>query len=294
MTSLISVNHLNKSYGKKEVLHDISFDISTNQIVALLGENGAGKSTLINILLNLISANSGTVSILDSEKGFHEHIGVMMQQNISITRITVKEILKLTQSYYQHPLDYATLINLADLKDLENSEMPKLSGGQKRRLSFALAIAGNPDLLFLDEPTAGMDSQSRTKFWQNIMAMKDQHKTIFVTSHYLEELETVADRIMILQNKSISFDGTLADLRNLEGEKLIEFDSELTPELFQSLPEVIAFEHIGKHYQLTTKNAESLIQEITPYLTAIENLQIRQNSLDSLFINFNKEGVQHE
>lgn len=294
MTSLISVNHLNKSYGKKEILHDISFDIPNHQIVALIGENGAGKSTLINILLNLISANSGTVSNLDSQKNFPEHIGVMMQQNISITRITVKEILKLTQSYYQHPLPYETLIKLADLKDLENSEMPKLSGGQKRRLSFALAIAGNPNLLFLDEPTAGMDSQSRTKFWQDIMTMKDQHKTIFVTSHYLEELETVADRIMILQNKSISFDGTLADLRNLEGEKLIEFDSQLTPELFQKLPEVIVLKHIGQHYQLTTKDAESLIHEITPYLTAITNLQVKQNSLDSLFINFNKEGVPHE
>ncbi|WP_338231205.1 ABC transporter ATP-binding protein [Companilactobacillus muriivasis] len=294
MTSLISVNHLNKSYGKKEVLHDINFDVSNQQIIALIGENGAGKSTLINILLNLISASSGTVNLLDSSKNLHEHIGVMMQQNISITRITVKEILKLTQSYYQHPYPYEDLIKLADLKDLENSEMPKLSGGQKRRLSFALAVAGNPDLLFLDEPTAGMDSQSRTKFWQTIIDMKRQHKTIFVTSHYLAELESVADRIMILQNKSISFDGTLADLRNLEGEKLIEFDSELTPEIFQSLSEIIAFKHMGKHYQLTTKTAESLIKELTPYLTAIKNLQVKQNSLDSLFINFNKEGVQHE
>lgn len=293
MTSLISVTHLNKSYGKKEVLHDINFEISHHQIVALIGENGAGKSTLINILLNLISANSGTVSILGSEKGLQEHIGVMMQQNISITRIKVREILKLTQSYYQHPLPYETLIKLADLKGLEDSEMSKLSGGQKRRLSFALAIAGNPDILFLDEPTAGMDSQSRTKFWQTIMDMKNQHKTIFVTSHYLEELETVADRIMILQNKSINFDGTLAELRNLEGEKLIEFDSELTPEIFQSLPKIIAFKHIGKHYQLTTKDAESLMNEITPYLNAISNLQVQQNSLDSLFINFNKAGVQH-
>jgi len=294
MTSLISVKHLNKSYGKKEVLHDINFDVTHHQIVALIGENGAGKSTLINILLNLISSNSGTVTILDSEKHLNEHIGVMMQQNISIRRVKVKEILKLTQGYYKHPLPYEKLIELADLKEFEDSYMNKLSGGQKRHLAFALSIAGNPDLLFLDEPTVGMDSKSRTKFWEIITEFKNQNKTIFVTSHYLEELENVADRILILQNKSLSFDGSLAELRNLEGEQLIEFDSELESKIFQSLPKIIDFKNIGNHYQLTTKNAESLVKELTPYLTSISNLKVQQNSLDSLFNNFNKEGAHHE
>lgn len=294
MTSLISVNHLNKSYGKKEVLHDINFDITHHQIVALIGENGAGKSTLINILLNLISSNSGNVSILDSEKHLNEHIGVMMQQNISVRRVKVKEILKLTQGYYKHPLPYEKLIELADLKEFEDSYMNKLSGGQKRHLAFALSIAGNPDLLFLDEPTVGMDSKSRAKFWKIITEFKNQNKTIFVTSHYLEELENVADRILILQNKSLSFDGSLAELRNLEGEQLIEFDSELESKIFQSLHKIIDFKNIGNHYQLTTKNAESLVKELTPYLTSISNLKVQQNSLDSLFNNFNKEGEHHE
>ncbi len=218
----------------------------------------------------------------------------MMQQNISITRITVKEILKLTQSYYQNPLTYEKIIELADLNDLEDSKMDKLSGGQKRRLSFALAIASNPDLLFLDEPTAGMDSQSRTKFWQTITDLKKQHKTVFVTSHYLEELETIADKIMILQNKSISFDGSIAQLRALEGESMIEFDSKLLPDLFKDMPEIIDFKKVGDHYKFTTKNAELIIGQLTPYLNAINNLKVQQNSLDSLFVNFNKEGATHE
>ncbi|WP_125566231.1 ABC transporter ATP-binding protein [Companilactobacillus insicii] len=294
MTSIIKVEHLNKSYGKKEILHDLNFNVNQNQIIALIGENGAGKTTLINILLNLISYNSGTVHILESDNYPKEHIGVMMQQNITITRISVKEIIKLTQSYYQHPLPYEKIIELANLKDMENSKMDKLSGGQKRRLSFALSMVGNPDLLFLDEPTTGMDSQSRSDFWQTIANLKDQNKTIFVTSHYLEELETVADRIMILQNKSISFDGSIAQLRNLEGESLIEFDSQLSPELFKNIPEIIDSKVLGNHYQFTTKNAELLIKQLTPYFNAINNLKVQQNSLDSLFINFNKEGKNHE
>ncbi|MFC6177540.1 ABC transporter ATP-binding protein [Companilactobacillus huachuanensis] len=294
MTSIVTVEHLNKNYGKKEILHNINFTVNKSQIIALIGENGAGKTTLINILLDLISSNSGTVNILDNEKNFKERIGVMMQQNISITRITVKEILKLTQSYYQSPLAYEKIIELSDLYDLEDSKMDKLSGGQKRRLSFALAIAGNPDLLFLDEPTAGMDSQSRTKFWQTITDLKEQHKTVFVTSHYLEELETIADRIMILQNKSISFDGSIAQLRVLEGESMIEFDSKLLPNLFKDMPEIIDFKKVGDHYKFTTKNAELIIGQLTPYLNAINNLKVQQNSLDSLFVNFNKEGATHE
>lgn len=294
MTSIITVQHLNKSYKKKEILHDINFKVDHNQIIALIGENGAGKTTLINILLNLISKNSGTVNILENAEHPKQHIGVMMQQNISITRITVKEILKLTQGYYKNHLPYSQLIKLAGLKTLENSLMNELSGGQKRRLSFALAMAGDPDLLFLDEPTTGMDSQSRTKFWETISNLKKQNKTIFVTSHYLEELETISDRIMILQNKSISFDGTIAELRNLEGESIIEFDSELLPDLFDTLPNIINFDNIGNHYKLTTKKAELLMQDLTPYLQSINNLKVQQNTLDSLFINFNKEGVNHE
>lgn len=294
MSTIINVEHLNKNYGQKEILNDLNFKVDHDQIIALIGENGAGKTTLINILLNLISSNSGTVSILDNAKDLKERIGVMMQSNISITRITVKEILKLTQSYYKNPLPYEKLIELANLKKLENSKMNELSGGQKKHLSFALAIAGNPDLLFLDEPTAGMDSQSRTRFWQTISDLKNQHKTIFVTSHYLEELETVADRIMILQNKSINFDGSIAELRSLEGESMIEFDSELLPDLFKSIPDIIDFKNIGNHYRFTTKNAESLMEKITPYLNAISNLKVQQNSLDSLFVNFNKGDADHE
>ncbi|APX72926.1 ABC transporter ATP-binding protein [Companilactobacillus allii] len=294
MTSIIEVDNLNKNYGNKTILENINFKVDQNQIIALIGENGAGKTTLINILLDLISSDSGTVKILNNTKHIKEHLGVMIQQNISITRITVKEIIKLTQSYYQNPLPYEEIIELADLKKLEHSKMNQLSGGQKRRLSFALSITGNPNLLFLDEPTAGMDSQSRTKFWQIIANLKNQHKTIFVTSHYLNELETFADRIIILQNKSIAFDGSIAKLRSLEGESLIEFDSDLLPDLFSSIPEITNFKKISNHYQFTTNNTESLMNQLTPYLNAISNLKVQQNSLDSLFSNFNTGDIVYE
>lgn len=282
MTTALEVKHINKKYKNKVVLNDINFSIQSGEIVALIGKNGAGKSTLINIITKLIQQDSGQSKIFEKEKFDRNLIGVMMQENISLDRITVKEIIKLTRTYYRNPMSYQAILALSELQNYTNHPMDKLSGGQKRKLQFALTLAGNPDLIFLDEPTVGMDAESRTKFWERIDELKKQGKTFLITSHYLEELEKVANRFIFLHNQRIIFDGSLAEMGKQLKKVQVTFNSELIKDIFNKLPAVLRVSELNHHYTLITSDVNSLITQLVPYLSAIDNLEIRQQNLDTL------------
>ena len=282
MTTALEVKNINKKYKNKVVLNDINFSIQSGEIVALIGKNGAGKSTLINIITKLIQQDSGQSKIFEKEKFDRNLIGVMMQENISLDRITVKEIIKLTRTYYRNPMSYQAILALSELQNYTNHPMDKLSGGQKRKLQFALTLAGNPDLIFLDEPTVGMDAESRTKFWKRIDELKKQGKTFLITSHYLEELEKVANRFIFLHNQRIIFDGSLAEMGKQLKKVQVTFNSELIKDIFNKLPAVLRVSELNHHYTLITSDVNSLITQLVPYLSAIDNLEIRQQNLDTL------------
>ncbi|MDF4187041.1 ABC transporter ATP-binding protein [Ligilactobacillus salivarius] len=282
MTTALEVKNINKKYKNKVVLNDINFSIQSGEIVALIGKNGAGKSTLINIITKLIQQDSGQSKIFEKEKFDRNLIGVMIQENISLDRITVKEIIKLTRTYYRNPMSYQAILALSELQNYTNHPMDKLSGGQKRKLQFALTLAGNPDLIFLDEPTVGMDAESRTKFWERIDELKKQGKTFLITSHYLEELEKVANRFIFLHNQRIIFDGSLAEMGKQLKKVQVTFNSELIKDIFNKLPAVLRVSELNHHYTLITSDVNSLITQLVPYLSAIDNLEIRQQNLDTL------------
>ena len=282
MTTALEVKHINKKYKNKVVLNDINFSIQSGEIVALIGKNGAGKSTLINIITKLIQQDSGQSKIFEKEKFDRNLIGVMMQENISLDRITVKEIIKLTRTYYRNPMSYQAILALSELQNYTNHPMDKLSGGQKRKLQFALTLAGNPDLIFLDEPTVGMDAESRTKFWERIDELKKQGKTFLITSHYLEELEKVANRFIFLHNQKIIFDGSLNEMGKQLKMVQVTFNSELIEDIFNKLPAVLRVSELNHHYTLVTSDVNSLITQLVPYLSAINNLEIKQQNLDTL------------
>ncbi|MGY6767070.1 ABC transporter ATP-binding protein [Ligilactobacillus salivarius] len=282
MTTALEVKNINKKYKNKVVLNDINFSIQSGEIVALIGKNGAGKSTLINIITKLIQQDSGQSKIFEKEKFDRNLIGVMMQENISLDRITVKEIIKLTRTYYRNPMSYQAILALSELQNYINHPMDKLSGGQKRKLQFALTLAGNPDLIFLDEPTVGMDAESRTKFWKHIDKLKKQGKTFLITSHYLEELEKVANRFIFLHNQKIIFDGSLTEMGKQLKKVQVTFNSELIKDIFNKLPAVLRVSELNHHYTLITSDVNSLITQLVPYLSAIDNLEIRQQNLDTL------------
>lgn len=282
MTTALEVKNINKKYKNKIVLNDINFSIQSGEIIALIGKNGAGKSTLINIITKLIQQDSGQSKIFEKEKFDRNLIGVMMQENISLDRITVKEIIKLTRTYYRNPMSYQAILALSELQNYTNHPMDKLSGGQKRKLQFALTLAGNPDLIFLDEPTVGMDAESRTKFWKHIDELKKQGKTFLITSHYLEELEKVANRFIFLHNQKIIFDGSLTEMGKQLKRVQVAFNSELIEDIFNKLPAVLRVSELNHHYTLITSDVNSLITQLVPYLSAIDNLEIRQQNLDTL------------
>ena len=282
MTTALEVRNINKKYKNKVILNDINFSIQSGEIVALIGKNGAGKSTLINIITKLIQQDSGQSKIFEKEKFDRNLIGVMMQENISLDRITVKEIIKLTRTYYRNPMSYQAILALSELQNYTNHPMDKLSGGQKRKLQFALTLAGNPDLIFLDEPTVGMDAESRTKFWERIDELKKQGKTFLITSHYLEELEKVANRFIFLHNQRIIFDGSLTEMGKQLKKVQVTFNSELIKDIFNKLPAVLRVSELNHHYTLITSDVNSLITQLVPYLSAIDNLEIRQQNLDTL------------
>lgn len=282
MATALEVKNINKKYKNKVVLNDINFSIQSGEIVALIGKNGAGKSTLVNIITKLIQQDSGQSKIFEKEKFDRNLIGVMMQENISLDRITVKEIIKLTRTYYRNPMSYQAILALSELQNYTNHPMDKLSGGQKRKLQFALTLAGNPDLIFLDEPTVGMDAESRTKFWKHIDELKKQGKTFLITSHYLEELEKVANRFIFLHNQKIIFDGSLNEMGKQLKMVQVTFNSELIEDIFNKLPAVLRVSELNHHYTLITSDVNSLITQLVPYLSAIDNLEIRQQNLDTL------------
>jgi ABC-2 type transport system ATP-binding protein len=285
MESIINVSGLTKNYHKETILNHLSFQINAGESVALLGENGAGKTTMINVLNHIITKDAGIIAIMGKEdvRQIRGEIGIMMQKSLSLPRITVKECLNLIRSYYRQPLSYEELIDLAQLKKEEGKYVDHLSGGQKRRLTFAAAMASNPQLVFLDEPTAGMDSNSRMTFWQTIKNLKKEGKTFFITSHYLEELDQIADRIMILKDGHLIYNDHLQALQNQSRNASIQFKTKLSKAIFAKLSRVNDVRTYQEWVQLSTGDLNLVLTELMPYLDQIESLTVQQNSLETLF-----------
>ncbi|BAK20572.1 ABC transporter ATP-binding protein [Melissococcus plutonius] len=288
---ILEVENLSKSYKDKKILDHISFKIKKGEIIALLGVNGSGKSTLINILNQLIVKNEGTISLFGKRiiKESREKIGVMLQHDFSLNKIKVNELLRLVRSYYKTPLAYQTLLQLANLQEEENSYMTHLSGGQRRRLNFAIAMAGDPQLIFLDEPTAGMDSYSRKLFWQTIEEFKQAGKTFFVTSHYLEELDSISDHVLILKNTKLVYDGSLQELRQQKGNFIIKFTTKLPRAIFEDFSAVKKIWLNQDHYQLITEEPNILFADLNPYVKSLNELTVELSSLESFIYEINKE-----
>lgn len=284
MKTVIKVKNVQKTYDKRVILKQVDLEIKKGEIVALLGRNGAGKSTLLNVLLQLVSKDQGEIEILGEKRLKTEAIGVMLQNELTLERTTVKEILELWRSYYPKSKSYAELLAIADLEEKQETFIAKLSGGQRRSLQFALCLAGDPEVIFLDEPTVGMDLKHRQKFWEQIKKLQTAGKTFLITSHYLEELQNVVQRFLILKDGSIAFAGTLQELQQNDQKVTFRFTSVLDKSLFTELPGVLTVKNYAMNYIIQTTEPDELIQELVPYLPAIKNLSIEHDSLNELFL----------
>jgi ABC-2 type transport system ATP-binding protein len=217
VTAAIEVDGLRKSYRGNEAVRGISFTIPEGEVFGLLGPNGAGKTTTVEILEGYRRRDAGTVSVLGHDpqkpgREFRQRIGVVLQQSEMFPNLTVRETHRMFARYYEHPRDVEEVVALVGLTEKEDARVKTLSGGQKRRLDLGVALVGDPDLVFLDEPTTGFDPAARRAAWEMIRSLRSLGKTVLLTTHYLDEAEQLADRVAVLRDGRIIREGTPAEL----------------------------------------------------------------------------------
>ena len=221
-TPAVSVKGLRKDYGDRNVLRGVSFEVRPGEVFALLGPNGAGKTTTVEILEGFRSPSGGSVRVLGYDPttqpvGLRERIGVVLQECGFPSHLRVGELVDAWRAYYERPRPLAELLEVVELSDRRRALVHQLSGGQRRRLDLALALAGDPDLIFLDEPTTGFDPEARRRCWRAIENLRSLGKTVLLTTHYLDEAEHLADRVAILTGGVISALGTPGQLCSAAG-----------------------------------------------------------------------------
>lgn len=242
MQKVISVNKLVKKYGKNHAVKGVSFDVYKGEIFGLLGENGAGKTTTLEMIEGLRKPSSGEINVLDCDirhklACVKERIGVQLQSSAYYADLTLQEILGLFGSFYQKRLPVVKLLKMVDLQNKSKSKIGMLSGGQKQRFSIVASLVNDPEVVFLDEPTTGLDPLARRNLWKIISDIKNQGKTIVLTTHYMEEAELLCDRVAIMdKGKILAIDETHKLIEKIEYPYTINFSvSEIKTDLFQKL-----------------------------------------------------------
>jgi ABC-2 type transport system ATP-binding protein len=271
----IVVEDLRKSYGDHEAVRGISFHINEGEVFGLLGPNGAGKTTTVEILEGYRERDSGRVDVLGfdparAQQQYRERIGVVLQQSQLWPNLTVQETHRLFAGYYRQPRDVDEVIDLVGLGEKRDARVKTLSGGQKRRLDLGVALVGDPDLIFLDEPTTGFDPAARRAAWEMIRSLRSLGKTILLTTHYLDEVEQLADRVAVMRAGHIVREGA---------------PSELTGDTSET---EVRYRRNGQEVVVRTNEATKLLHELTAQALAegrdLEGLTVRRPTLEDVYL----------
>jgi len=295
----ISVQGLVKRFEDVVAVNGISFDIADGACVGLLGPNGAGKTTTVEILEGIQSPTSGEVRVLGRRwetdaTAIRERIGLALQQTQFYERLTVRETVELFRSFYARGLSVDEAIAKVQLQEKAKALVMKLSGGQKQRLAVAVALVADPELLFLDEPTTGLDPQSRRSLWDVIDALRGKGRTVLLTTHYMEEAAQLCDRIIIVDRGRIVADGTVNELiRSIGGEQVIEIATRpaLTDDQLKAqVPGLARVTRRGEIAALTVQELHVAVPAVVAAVqaagAALQQLSTRQSTLDDVFLAF--------
>jgi ABC-2 type transport system ATP-binding protein len=289
MNDILNLTNVTKSFQHKTAVNDISFSIGKGEVVAILGPNGAGKTTTISMILGLLKPTAGEVKLFNHqphERQVREKIGAMLQEVSVMPGLKVHEILELIKCYYPRPLAMEELVSLTGLTEQDlKTRAEKLSGGQKRRLSFALALAGNPELIIFDEPTVGMDISSRKRFWRTIHRLAEQGKSIIFSTHYLQEADDVADRILLFKSGAIVADGTPAQIKARISKQSVSFivDPEMSLENLYLHSEIDDIYRKNNRVYVQSNNTDRVLELIFQEKLGARDIQIERGKLEEAF-----------
>jgi ABC-2 type transport system ATP-binding protein len=287
LVGVATTRNLKKSYGDVVALRDLNLEIRAGELLALLGPNGAGKTTLVRMLLGLARPDSGSVSVLGSDPHLghvQTRLGAMLQVGRVPETLKVREHIDLFSSYYPAPMPIAETLKIAGLDDIKERPYGELSGGQKQRVLFGIAICGNPDLLFLDEPTVGLDVEARRLMWAQIRTLIGRGKTVLLTTHYLNEADALADRILVLDKGAIVAEGTPAEIKARAMGKQIRCTSRLSLEEVRGIPGVLSAKADRNAFEVQVNTAEPVVRELLQRDSWLGDLEVTNAGLEEAFL----------
>lgn len=281
------LRNVTKRYGAVTALDSLNLTIRRGEVLALLGPNGAGKTTAVNLLLGLARPDSGEVRLFGlppNDLAARRRAGAMLQISGVPATLKVREHLELFRSYYSAPLYLAETLEAAGLGGLENRTVGKLSGGQQQRLMFALAICGDPEILFLDEPTTGLDVEARRALWTVIRRMAGSGRTVVLTTHYLEEADALAGRIVLINHGRVIAEGSPAEIKARTAARRVRCRTTLTNTQLGELPAATETQRDGEQMEILTPHAELVVQQLLQLDPALRELEVTGTGLEDAFL----------
>ena len=286
-----------RRYGAVTAADGIDLDIRRGEILALLGPNGAGKTTSINMLLGLVRPTAGRAELFGRpprDVAARRRIGAMLQDAQFAGQARVREVVALYAGYYPEPMSARETLELAGIEDLAGRPVNKLSGGEKQRLMFALAVCGNPELLFLAEPTAGLDLEARRALWETVRTLAADGRTIVLTTHYLEEADALADRIVVITRGRIAATGSPAEIKRNVAQRRIRCITRIALPQIEALPGVSAVSRIGEQVEIISAQPEPVVYKLLQMDSTLHDLEVRGARLEEAFIALTGNGTMEE
>ena len=294
MAAAASLIEVTKRYREKLALDHVSLAIESGEVTALLGPNGAGKTTAISLLLGLVAPQSGRIEVLGGAPGelaVRRRLGVMLQSAALPDTLRVGELLRLVSGYYPHPRPLAEVAALAGLTELLHTAYGRLSGGQQRRVQFALAICGNPELVFLDELTTGLDLEARETLWAVVRELTARGSAVLLTTHYLEEAEALAQRVAVLVRGAIVSEGTVEAIRERGVRRRIRCVSALPAEEVRGWSGVASATRQDRWLDIEGLAAEPIVRRLLDVDPHLSELEVRRTGLAEAFVRITREAA---